>query len=337
MSDHSLVIGVPDDMHVHFREGDMMRAVVPYTSRVFGRALVMPNTSKPILTKQDVDSYRSDVLTASGPGFTPLMTFKLVPSLTPDDVRSMSDSAVAGKFYPEGATTNATGGCKDVYPLEDQLKAMAEAGLVLCLHGEAPGSFCMDRERDFLFQLRWLRSNFPSLRIVLEHVTTKAAVEEVMSLPEVGATITAHHLYHTLDDVVGGMLSPHAFCKPIAKTPSDLRALREAATSGDPRFFFGSDTAPHLRERKECSSGCAGVYSAPCALESLAALFDELGRLGRLDAFVSRFGADFYGLTPNPGTLSLFRRPFLVSSSISGVVPFMAGQTLPWSAESRQV
>ncbi len=337
MTDH-IVLPVPDDMHVHFREGSMMGAVVPHTSSVFGRALVMPNTSRPVLTSEDVLAYGRAVsmaAMASRPGsvpFVPLMTVKLTKASTPSVLRQARlAGAVAAKFYPEGVTTNSEDGVPDVRALADSIAEMERLDMVLCLHGEVPGAFCMDREVLFLDSLRWLASEYPGLRIVLEHVTTASAVYEVERLREgVAATITVHHMFHTLDDVVGGMLNPHAFCKPIAKTESDRVALRSASISGNPKFFFGSDTAPHLRGRKECASGCAGVFSAPCALEALALAFDECSALERLPGFASEFGADFYRLPRNEGTVSLSREAWRVPDEVDGVVPFMAGKSLPW-------
>lgn len=348
----TIVIPTPDDMHVHFREGQMLKAVVPYTSNVFARALVMPNTSRPVLGGEEVASYRKEITDAvvlaersmrgdSPLGsacrlFEPLMSVKLLRSTTPDVLfGARFNGAVAAKFYPEGVTTNSEDGVADIRELSLALSAMQELGMVLCLHGEVPGVFCMDRETAFLDSLRWVSTTFPGLRVVLEHVTTADAVNEVLSLPEnVAATITAHHLFYTLDDVVGRMLNPHAFCKPIAKTESDRVALRAAAISGNPKFFFGSDTAPHLRGRKECASGCAGVFSALTALESLAIAFEECGTLDRLGPFVSHFGADFYGLPQNEGTVTLSREEWTVPGETSGVVPFLAGRTIPWLVTS---
>lgn len=334
----TLSIPTPDDMHVHFREGAMLSRVVPATSSVFGRALVMPNTVHPMLGGADVCAYAEEIRIAanhpnpSSPPFEPLMTVKLLRSSTRDVLRdAKAGDAVAAKFYPEGVTTNSEDGVADLRDLAPALEVLQELGMVLCLHGEVPGAFCMDREVLFLDSLHWAASTFPDLRIVLEHVTTASAVYEIASMrPGVAATITAHHLFHTLDDVVGGMLNPHAFCKPIAKTKEDRMALRVAATSGNPKFFFGSDTAPHLRGKKECSSGCAGVFSAPCAIESLAMAFDECGALDKLGPFVSRFGADFYGLPHNPGSVLLAREEWRVPDELHGVVPFMAGRVLPW-------
>ncbi len=337
-----LKIRTPDDMHVHLREGDMLRSVVGYTACSFARALVMPNTSRPVLDGRDVTLYRDCIVSSSAheaedvPAFEPLMSVKLIRSTIPNVLgEARLAGAVAAKFYPEGVTTNSDDGVADVRDLEVALGAMEKLGMVLCLHGEVPGVFCMDREAAFLDSLRWISRSFPRLKVVLEHVTTAAAVDEVFRLPDhVGATITAHHLFHTLDDVVGGMLNPHAFCKPIAKTPADRDALRVAAMSGSPKFFFGSDSAPHAVGRKECSSGCAGVFSAPCALEALAIAFDEEDELHRLENFVSVFGAEFYGLPLNSGTVTLSRHEWTMHDNASGIVPLFANKKLPWLVTS---
>lgn len=337
MPTDSIIIRAPDDFHVHLRDGDMLRSVVRHTSRVFRRALVMPNLTPPILSAEDAMSYRSRITSAATPGFDPLMSIKLVPSTTPGVVaRARNAGVVAGKLYPEGVTTNSEDGVSDFRSLSPVYGAMEDVGMVLCLHGEDPRSFCMDREVNFLPHLYWLCSEFPRLRVVLEHVTTRDAVHAILGLSEnFAATITAHHLALTLDDVVGGNLSPHHFCKPIAKSPRDLMALRAVSLAGDKygcKFFFGSDTAPHLRGAKECASGCAGVFSAPCAIEFLASVFTEESSAESLSWFTSVAGATFYGLPLNAGSLTIERADWVVPSEIGGVVPFMSDRSLPWRA-----
>jgi dihydroorotase len=269
------------------------------------------------------------------------MTIKIVPSTTPATIReAKAAGVVAGKLYPEGVTTNSSDGVRDFMELADVFGAMAEAGLVLCLHGETPDAFCLDREEAFLAEvLPTIAASFPGLRIVLEHVSTAAAVEWVRGQApagahDVAATITVHHLLLTLDDVVGGMLAPHHFCKPVAKRPADRAAIVAAAVSGDPRFFLGTDSAPHLRAAKEAAHGCAGVFTAPVALPLLAARFDEHDALDRLEAFCSGHGARFYGLPGNEGTVQLVREPWTVPADCAGVVPLAAGTTLPWRVEA---
>jgi len=338
----SLTLRRPDDFHLHLRDGALLGQVLPHTAAVFGRALVMPNLDPPVLTGADAERYRKEILGArpsdgAGSDFEPLMTIKIVPSTTPAIIRDAAAAGVvAGKLYPEGVTTNSSDGVRDVLALGEVFAAMAEAGLVLCLHGETPDAFCLDREERFLFEvLPELARSFPELRIVVEHVSTAAAVDWVQHQPgaNVAATITVHHLLLTLDDVVGGMLSPHHFCKPVAKRPADRAAIVAAAVSGDPRFFLGTDSAPHPREAKESAQGCAGVFTAPVALPLLATVFEEQSALDMLDAFCSGHGAAFYGLLPNPGTLRLLREPWTVPVDYDGVVPLNAGSTLPWRVD----
>ncbi|HTM67921.1 MAG TPA: dihydroorotase [Candidatus Binatia bacterium] len=325
-----IAIRRPDDLHLHVRQGAMLRAVLPATARRFGRALIMPNTDPPVLTASDAAEYRRAIEAEAG-GLEPLMAVKLVASTTPETIRACKGAVVAGKLYPEGVTTNSADGVSDFARMYPAFEAMEQAGMVLCLHGETPGVFSLDREKTFLETLRGIALAFPRLRIVLEHVTTADAVREVERLPDtVAATITAHHLFLTLDDVIGGSLRPHAFCKPVAKRPEDREALIAAATGGNPKFFLGTDSAPHLRGRKECDGGCAGVFSAPVAMEAYAAIFERRDALGRLEDFASAFGARFYGLSLNEGTLTLAREPWKVPPELHGVVPFLAGETIDW-------
>lgn len=323
-----------DDMHVHLRQGEMLKNVLPYTAGQCARALVMPNTTPPVLTAEDLNRYRSEILAEleTGRDFEPLMTFKVVPALKVDEVEKLKQAgAVAGKLYPEGVTTNSADGVKDFKELYPVYEAMEREDLVLCIHGEVPGVFSLDRESAFLSTLKEIVRDFPKLRVVLEHATTREAVELVGSMSEyVAATLTLHHLYLTLDDVIGGGLSPHAFCKPVAKLPSDRKALLDAAFSGDPKFFLGSDSAPHLISAKENACGAAGVYTAPVLLPSLLQLFEEHGKLDRFEAFVSEYGARFYKLPLNQGKMVFVRKEWQVPEECAGVKPFMAGEKLHW-------
>mgnify|MGYP001558006132 FL=1 len=240
--------------------------------------------------------------------------------------------AIAAKLYPVGMTTNSDDGISDILAMYPVFAAMERAGMVLCLHGEKPGVFTLDREGAFIPSLCEIVDAFPGLKIVLEHITTAESVRLIARMPAtVAATITVHHLYLTLDDVIGGMLRPHAFCKPIAKRPEDRANLILAATSGDPKFFLGTDSAPHLCGKKECDGGCAGVW-VPHAMEALTAKFEEHGKLDRLGDFTSRFGAEHYGQPLNQGFLEMRREPepWIVPDEISGIVPFLAGQKLNW-------
>jgi dihydroorotase len=336
-----LTLRRPDDLHLHLRDGDLLRAVVRHSSGPFARGLVMPNTVPPVLTATDAEAYRKEIRDAvpAGHRFEPLMTIKVVPSTTAETVRqARAAGVVAAKLYPEGVTTNSADGVRDVMALALAFAAMAEVGMVLCVHGESPEAFCLDREARFVdHTLPRLVDEVPDLRIVLEHVSSATAVDWVRSAPtgldgrhRVAATVTVHHLLLTLDDVVGGMLAPHHFCKPLAKRPEDRDAVLAAALSGDPRFFLGTDSAPHRRRDKESAEGCAGVFTAPVALPVLAEVFEDHGALPRLDAFTGSHGAAFYGLAPNEGTVRLVKEPWVVPADHGGVVPFRAGTTLRW-------
>lgn len=345
----TLRIRMPDDFHAHLRQGAMLRSVLPYTAGVFGRALVMPNTEPPIETAEDVNRYAEEIWRAAtseyttNSSFQPLMTIKLTRRTTPGIVHAArAAGAVAAKFYPEGATTNASGGYGSLREVpRDVLAAIAASGLVLSIHAEDPSAFVMDREARFLGQIDDVLGRY-RLRVVVEHLTSRVGVEWVRSHDShyVAATITAHHLWTTLDDVVGGGLDPHAFCKPVPKTPDDRQALIDAATEGDDdrRFFFGSDSAPHPRGRKECASGCAGAFTAPVALPLLAEVFESAcshNWVHALEEFVSKHGARFYGWTNagmefNRGSVTLAPEAWKVPAEIDGVVPFLAGREMRW-------
>ena len=289
----------------------------------------MPNTTPPILLAEDVERYRSEILDAvpDSESFQPLMTIKLTPSTTPRSILGAAGSgAVAGKFYPEGVTTNADGGLrhlKDLMP--GVLDAMRDVGMVLCIHGEDPDAFSLERERSFLREVDEVAHSHLDLRVVLEHLSTRAAVEAVEAWPStIAATLTIHHLYLTLDDVLGAELRPHLFCKPVAKTPDDRNALVDAALSGNPKFFLGTDSAPHTRKAKEFL-GAAGVFTAPIAIPLLAQFFDENGHLERLAPFVSEFGSDFYGVRRAMEEVRLVKEPMTVPANYGGNA-FHSGQ-----------
>lgn len=328
-----------DDWHVHLRRLAILRAVALYTARYCDRALIMPNTDPPILTGADCKEYREEILSATRrrvPSFKPLMTIKIIQSTKPEWIYAAHEAgAIAGKIYPAGVTNNAEDGVSDFEEIAPVLEAMQEVDMVAPIHGEQPDEFCTDREKLFLPTVEWLCKTFPRLRIVLEHVTTREAVALVKSLPDtVAATITAHHLWLTRDDLIGRYMQPHNFCLPEAKRPEDQEALREAATSGNPKFFFGSDSAPHPCANKECAKGKPGVFTAPVAPQLLAQVFEKAETLNRLQAFTSEFGARFYGLPLNEGTMIFEKKPFTVPQAIDGIVPFMAGETLPWSIKT---
>jgi dihydroorotase len=337
MSD-TLTIRRPDDWHVHLRDGEMLRAVVPHTARQFARAIVMPNLAPPVTRSNDAAAYRERILAAlpEGTGFTPLMTAYLTDATDPDDLAAgFADGVLtAAKLYPAGATTNSASGVTDIRKIRRVLERMQDIGMVFCVHGEVtdPEVDVFDREAVFIERiLAPLLRELPGLKVVFEHATTEEAVAFVGSAgPGVAATITPQHLHLNRNAMLVGGIRPHAYCLPVAKREKHRLALRRAATSGSPKFFLGTDTAPHLREAKESACGCAGLFNAPFALESYATVFDEEGALDRFEGFASEHGARFYGLPLNQGTVTLERAPAEVPQEIAGIVPFHAGETLGW-------
>lgn len=332
----SFKITLPDDWHVHLRDGAMLATVLRATPR-FGRALVMPNLKPPIRTLQDVLSYQARIL-EHAPSFTPLMTIKIDPQTTADIVaEAKAGGVVAGKLYPDGVTTNSENGVRDFETLYPVFQAMQDCGLVLSLHGETPNPTvdCIDAETIFIRDiLSRIERDFPRLRIVLEHITTEAARWHVEQAgPNVAATITPHHLVITMNDVRRGTFKPHLHCLPEAKRFSDRRALRQAATRGSTKFFLGTDSAPHAKHTKECATCCAGIFNAPVAMSVLASVFEEEAALDKLEGFTSLNGAHFYGFEPNTKKLELFREDWTVPELYEEVVPFKAGETLPWRTQ----
>ncbi len=332
-----LEIALPDDFHVHLRQVPEMPAYARRQALSFGRALVMPNTVPPVVSTADIVAYRAAILAAGrgdGAAPIPLMTFKLLPGMSAEAVRGCAAAgAIAGKYYPVGSTTNAADGPSDPSEVREAIAAMEEAGIALCVHAEDPDASVLDREAAFIPTLERLLAAHPRLKVVVEHVSSIAMLGFVLSAPaRVAATLTAHHLLFGLDDLLGEGMNPHLFCKPILKPPRDRDALREAVLRGEPRLFFGSDSAPHPRSAKEGPRAAAGIYSSPSAVAALAGLFDSEGRMGELEAFLSRRGAAFYGLPPPQGRLSLVRSEWVVPGEIDGVVPMLAGKTLSWTA-----
>ena len=332
----SLTFRRPDDFHVHLRQGEACGDFARDAREAgFARVLVMPNTLPPIASADALIKYKGQIETAA-PGLAALMTFKIRPDLDRGVLEAMKRAgALAGKLYPEGVTTHSEDGVRrleDAYPV---FGLMEELDLVLCLHGEHPEAFSLDREAAFVKGLRGLRSAFPRLRLVLEHVSSAAGIDAVLEDgPLTAGTLTVHHLLYTLDDMLGGRLDPHLFCKPLLKRPEDRARLVEAALSGNSKFFFGSDSAPHTREHKEAALCSAGCYTMPVSLSLLMGLFDEHGALDRLEPFVAQFGAAFYGLDPNLGTVTFVRKPWKVPDLYHGVVPLKAGASLPWSRQN---
>ena len=336
MTLQSLTIRRPDDWHVHLRDGDMLKKVAPYTARQFARAIIMPNLVSPVTSVGDAVSYRNRIASAAGPKFTPLMTCYLTDNTDPDELdRGYADSVwVAAKLYPAGATTNSASGVTDIRNITPALERMQEIGMVFCVHGEVtdPAVDVFDREAVFIDRvLDPLVRNFPGLKVVLEHITTRQAAEFVANAPAtVAATITPQHLHLNRNALFQGGLRPHAYCLPVAKREEHRLAVRKAAASGSPKFFLGTDSAPHAREAKESACGCAGIFNAPFALESYATVFEEEGALDKLEGFASEHGPRFYGLPLNEGTLTLERAIQPVPDLVDGLVPFHASETLGW-------
>jgi dihydroorotase len=332
----TLTIRKPDDWHVHLRDGAMLDRVAPYTARQFARAIVMPNTVPPITTVEAAVGYRDRIVAATGGGgFTPLMTCYLTDDTSPDEVaRGFEDRVwLAAKLYPAGATTNSASGVTDIRRIHPVLERMERIGMILCVHGEVtdPQVDVFDREAVFIERvLEPVTRDFPELKIVLEHITTGDAVDFVHGRAKVGATVTPQHLIINRNALFAGGLRPHFYCLPVAKREKHRLAVREAATSGWPNVFLGTDSAPHAREAKESACGCAGIFNAPFALECYAAVFEEEGALDRFEAFTSENGARFYGLPLNEGTITLERAEVAVPEEIAGMVPFQAGETLRW-------
>lgn len=336
----TLTLPRPDDLHLHVRDGDAMAAVLPATAAVFGRAVLMPNLKPPVLTPDDAAAYRDRALAVSPPGFTPLMTLYLTDDTRPEHVRGAAGAGVVGvKLYPAHATTNSAHGVTDLDRLHDTFAAMEEIGLPLLIHGETtdPEADVFDREKLFLDRVAGpLLQHHPDLRMVVEHITTAEAVDFVRAhaAGRIGATITPQHLLLNRNALFQGGIRPHHYCLPVLKREPHRLALVEAATSGDSRFFLGTDSAPHARPTKETACGCAGCYTAPHALPLYALAFERAGALDRLADFASRFGADFYGLPYNEGTVTLAREPWILPAELpypgGGLVPLFAGESLPW-------
>jgi dihydroorotase len=334
VASQTLTIRKPDDWHVHVRDGEMLQRVASYTARQFARAIIMPNLVPPITSVEAARDYRKRILEATPPGFTPLMTCYLTDRADPDEIaRGHSEGVwVAAKLYPAGATTNSDSGVTDIRNIYPVLARMEKLGMVLCVHGEVtdPDVDVFDREAVFVDRiLTRLVSDFPELKIVLEHISTSDAVDFVSS-GRVAATITPHHLLINRNALFAGGLRPHAYCLPVAKREEHRLAVRRAAVSGKPNIFLGTDSAPHARHAKESACGCAGIFNAPFALENYATVFDEEGALDKLEAFASLNGARFYGLPVNEDLVMLERTETRVPDEIEGIVPFHASETLRW-------
>ena len=336
-----LTITRPDDWHLHLRDGEALAAVLPHTARQFARAIVMPNLKPPVTTVEQAAAYRDRILAAlpAGLAFEPLMTLYLTDNLPPDEIRRAKDAGVvAVKLYPAGATTNSDAGVTDIRKTYATLEAMQREGILLLVHGEvtSPDVDLFDREAVFIEQqLIPLRRDFPGLKIVMEHITTREAAQYVAAEDELlGATITAHHLLYNRNAIFTGGIRPHYYCLPVLKRETHRVALVQAATSGNPKFFLGTDSAPHPAHLKEHATGCAGCYTAHAAIEMYAEAFEAAGALDRLEGFASFFGADFYGLPRNTGTITLRKESWTPPESFAfgdaALKPLRAGEALPW-------
>ena len=337
----SLTLTRPDDWHLHVRDGEALLTVVPHTAAQFARAVIMPNLRPPVTTAAQVVAYGGRIKAAvpAGMTFEPLMTLYLTDNLPPDEIKRAKDAGVvAVKLYPAGATTNSDAGVTDLRKTYSTLEAMQREGLLLLVHGEvtSPDIDLFDREAVFIeTQLIPLRRDFPELKIVFEHITTKEAAHYVRDAgPFTGATVTAHHLLYNRNAIFTGGIRPHYYCLPVLKRETHRLALVEAATSGNNRFFLGTDSAPHPAHLKEHASGCAGCYTAHAAIELYAEAFDTANALDKLEAFASLNGADFYGLPRNQGTITLVKESWTPPESFAfgeaELKPLRSGEALPW-------
>lgn len=338
----TLTLTRPDDWHLHLRDGEQMRAVLPDTARRFARAIVMPNLKPPVVTTAMARAYRARILAALplGMRFEPLMTLYLTDDTPPAEITEARESGVIQgvKYYPAGATTNSAAGVSDIARCYGTLAAMEEAGMPLLVHGEVtdPQVDVFDRERVFLERvLIPITRRFPALRIVFEHITTRDAVAFVAEAsPNVAATITAHHLLLNRNALFQGGIRPHHYCLPVLKRETHRLKLVEAATSGNPKFFLGTDSAPHSKPAKETGCGCAGIYTAHAAIEFYAEAFEQAGALDKLEAFASFHGADFYRLPRNKDSITLKKDDWSVPAELNlggeALVPLRAGETMAW-------
>lgn len=336
----------PDDAHTHLRDGAYLQTTVPPTAQQFARAIVMPNLKPPVTTLTALKAYKQRILTAlpAGVHFEPLMTLYLTDSMTPEHIveAALSRQVIGLKLYPAGVTTNAEAGVRHIERLDPLFAAMEAHDLPLLIHGEVsdPSVDIFDRERYFLTYLEQLVHKFPALRIVLEHITTREAVQFVTSAPStVAATITPHHLLLNRNHLLSGGIHPHYYCLPVLKRHTHQEALIVAATSGNPKFFLGTDSAPHTIRMKETSCGCAGIYSAHAAIALYIEAFAGVGALDKLEAFGSHYAADFYRLPPNVRQITLIQKPWRVPEELAfgdeTLVPLWAGETLQWQLVER--
>lgn len=343
---NEITIQTPDDWHLHFRDGDMLKETVPATARCFKRAIVMPNLVPPVTTADMADEYRQRILEArpAGSDFEPLMTLYLTNSTTADDIREAKKRGViAAKLYPAGATTNSDAAVSALEGLCPIFETMAEEGMLLLVHGEVTDNHIdiFDREKEFIDRhMTPITQRFPQLKVVFEHITTKDAAQFVEEASDkVAATITPQHLLLNRNDLLVGGIRPHNFCLPVLKRNIHQEALRAVVAKGSKKFFLGTDSAPHEKHRKESACGCAGCYSAWSALELYAQVFEELGVIDKLEGFASHYGPDFYGVARNEGTVTLVKEDWTIPEEIilpngNPIVPFFAGQTVNWKVKA---
>jgi dihydroorotase len=334
-----LELNSPLDMHLHLRDNDMLKIVAPLSAKSFSGAVIMPNLVPPVTRLDSLLSYKERIKKAIGVEvFEPLMTLFFKDSYDYEFLKEAKEHIFAIKLYPAGITTNSEGGVSgfDIDKLKPTLEAMSDLGIPLLVHGESNG-FVMDREAEFASVYESLASNFPYLTIVMEHITTKKSVSLLDLYPNLFATVTIHHLLITLDDVAGGLLQPHLFCKPIAKRPEDREALLEVALNAHPKVMFGSDSAPHPITAKESCGCAAGIFTAPIALQLLCDLFEKNGKLENLQKFVSENAQKIYGYAPPKKSVTLEKSPFIVPNSYADVVPMHAGEEIGWSIKDIDV
>ena len=330
MSQNSIVLHSPLDMHLHVRQDEMLQLVAPLTALHFAGAVIMPNLLPPVDSLERLLWYTNEVKNATANfDFVPYMTL-FFRDYTREELIAAKPHILGIKLYPAGATTNSENGVQEVLEMSNVFERMEELEIPLLVHGETHG-FVMDREKEFCEVYRTLAKQFPKLQITMEHITTKAAIELLDEFENLRATVTPHHLIITLDDVVGGLMNPHLFCKPIAKRPEDRAALLQAALSAHPKLMMGSDSAPHPIEKKEAPGCAAGVFTAPILLPMLAQLFAEHNALSNLQAFVSDNAQKLYNITPPKTLVTLVKHPCTIPTNYGSVVPMWAGKTLEWS------
>lgn len=323
----------PLDMHLHFREGELLRLVAPLSAQTFAGGVIMPNLVPPVDNESRLNAYRTAVLAAiTGELFEPYMTLFMRP-YTEQELALSQHRIIGIKLYPEGVTTHSDQGVRQLSDIASTLEQMQEMGIPLLVHGETTG-FVLDREREFLTTYEALARQYPRLTIVMEHITTKEAVTLLDRFEQLYATVTLQHLLITLDDVAGGLLNPHLFCKPIAKRPEDRDALLEAALTAHPKLMFGSDSAPHPKDKKECSGCAAGVFTAPVALQMLVELFEQHTALDQLQSFVSDNARRIYGVKPPAKTVLFEKSGDLIPNNYGEVIPIYAGKPLAWKVLS---